>query len=880
MAACPELIEACGAEVAAQAEAACQAACAQDEEALAVILSVGDLACEVVVPQAINFFGLSEVCVPEPDPEVCDDGADNDGDEDVDCDDADCTDDPACLPDPEVCDDGSDNDEDGAIDCRDEDCVEAPACQEVCDDGIDNDFNMLIDCDDFACIDDPACAFTPEDCDDGIDNDDDQAVDCDDIDCANDPACLPDPEVCNDGQDNDGDQAVDCDDADCVNDPACAIPTEICNDGQDNDGDQAVDCLDADCDVFCLTLLCDEATAIEGEGTFFGDTSEQEGSFNASQECRGAGNGPEDIFALQVEVETPVCVDTFGSDSDTVLHVRSDCADVGSEEACNDDARGLQSEIEFIATPGQTWFIFVDSFEVGGAYSLAVDFRTCTERVCDDGIDNDEDEGVDCNDADCANDPACLPDPEVCNDGIDNDGDEAVDCLDADCDVFCLTLLCDGATVIEGEGFVFGDTSDRGGSFNAGRGCRGAGNGPEDIYALQVGVETPVCVDTFGSDVDTVLHVRSDCADVGSEEACNDDAGGGLQSEIEFIATPGQTWFIFVDSFEVGGAYSALVRFEPCEVPVFEVCDDQEDNDFDGAIDCEDEDCVADPICVVVGPPTLEGDVIVTEIMYDTEAPLSDGNAEYIEVFNTSDLDFDLTGCVLRDGSTIATTLEGVTIEAGGFALFGGSVNPDINGGLNVDAEFAFGLNNTGDVVSMTCGELTVFRLSFDDGDTFPEGIAASIQLDAGSFSALEYDSAANWCLSEDPYLVGDPDHLGTPGNNNILCPVVIEAFTTQELQARINVDCGGGFCHLNGDFSGGLALDEFEGATILIPSSLQGFNYIEPGSPANSYLFRKLAGTQAEIGDVFGSRMPLFGTDWSDEDLARLAAYIEGLAR
>jgi hypothetical protein len=63
--------------------------------------------------------------------EVCDDGADNDCDGAVDCDDTDCDSDPACdicIPEPEVCDDGADNDCDGAVDCDDTDCDSDPAC--------------------------------------------------------------------------------------------------------------------------------------------------------------------------------------------------------------------------------------------------------------------------------------------------------------------------------------------------------------------------------------------------------------------------------------------------------------------------------------------------------------------------------------------------------------------------------------------------------------------------------------------------------------------------------------------------------------------------------------------------------------------------------
>ena len=99
-------------------------------------------------------------------------------------------------PDPEVCDDGIDNDGDGATDCADSDCSSDPACTtpdpEVCDDGTDNDGDGDTDCADSDCSSDPACATPdPEVCGDGIDNDDDGATDCDDIDCSSDPSCQP-----------------------------------------------------------------------------------------------------------------------------------------------------------------------------------------------------------------------------------------------------------------------------------------------------------------------------------------------------------------------------------------------------------------------------------------------------------------------------------------------------------------------------------------------------------------------------------------------------------------------------------------------------------------------------------------------------------------
>jgi len=57
--------------------------------------------------------------------EDCDNGVDDDGDGDVDCEDSDC---PAC---PEICDNAIDDDRDGDIDCDDEDCSGVEPCRVI-----------------------------------------------------------------------------------------------------------------------------------------------------------------------------------------------------------------------------------------------------------------------------------------------------------------------------------------------------------------------------------------------------------------------------------------------------------------------------------------------------------------------------------------------------------------------------------------------------------------------------------------------------------------------------------------------------------------------------------------------------------------------------
>ncbi len=64
------------------------------------------------------------------------------------------------------------------------------------------------------------------------------------------------------------------------------------------------------------------------------------------------------------------------------------------------------------------------------------------EEICDNGVDDDCNLALDCDDAACASQPICTEagqDNEACDDGIDNDGDGATDCDDEDCEysAFC-----------------------------------------------------------------------------------------------------------------------------------------------------------------------------------------------------------------------------------------------------------------------------------------------------------------------------------------------------------------------------------------------------------------------------------------------------------
>ena len=77
-------------------------------------------------------------------------------------------------------------------------------------------------------------------------------------------------------------------------------------------------------------------------------------------------------------------------------------------------------------------------------------------EICNNGIDDDGDGLIDCADPDCSNAPVCNR-VEICNNGIDDDGDGLVDCADPDCSnapICNLAEICDNGIDDDGDGLI------------------------------------------------------------------------------------------------------------------------------------------------------------------------------------------------------------------------------------------------------------------------------------------------------------------------------------------------------------------------------------------------------------------------------------------
>jgi hypothetical protein len=182
----------------------------------------------------------------------------------------------------------------------------------------------------------------------------------------------------------------------------------------------------------------------------------------------------------------------------------------------------------------------------------------CPEDACDDLNDDDGDGLIDCEDPDCADNGACKE--SSCEDGIDNDKDDTTDCDDVDCAAAspCIDEDCFNAVDDDNDGLS--DCDD-----------------PECIDILECAPED--CSNHLDDDEDGLVDCldpecagNADCGESNCEDG-NDEDGDG-----------------FTDC-----ADSECINNESC---VEDDCINGIDDDNDGLSDCADPDCSIAVECV------------------------------------------------------------------------------------------------------------------------------------------------------------------------------------------------------------------------------------------------------------------------------------------
>lgn len=269
----------------------------------------------------------------------------------------------------------------------------------TCDDGTQNGDEEGIDCGGSNC--DPCPP--PFTCDDGIQNGDETGIDCGGADC---PVCF----TCDDGIQNGNETGVDC--------GGICPPCFTCNDGIQNGNETGVDC-GGNCPpcISCdhnltLSVLLD----ILGNQTTW-DVVSQDGTVLAA-------GGPYGFGLIGFVVNVPICLP-------------DDCYtftiyDSGNNGICCTFGQGNYTLVndetgEVIASGGQ--------FGTSESTSFCLN-ATPNNPTCDDGLQNGDEEGVDCGGSDCS---ACP----TCNDGLLNGDEEGIDCGGSNCDPCTVEPTCD-----------------------------------------------------------------------------------------------------------------------------------------------------------------------------------------------------------------------------------------------------------------------------------------------------------------------------------------------------------------------------------------------------------------------------------------------------
>ena len=159
--------------------------------------------------------------------------------------------------------------------------------------------------------------------------------------------------------------------------------------------------------------------------------------------------------------------------------------------------------------------------------------------------------------------------------------------------------------------------------------------------------------------------------------------------------------------------------------------------------------------------------VLITEFM---AAPsVNDSDGEWVELYNTTDSDIDLTGWQIDTPGTTPNDIGAVTIPARGFAVLCSTTDVSQNGGVRCDTEATLGLTNGG-------GTIEVFNNSSTSVTTVDYG-SGNLNVDAGKSNVFtgtaQNNNADRWTVAdrrEKGFLFArsNPDRtdLGSPGQN------------------------------------------------------------------------------------------------------------------
>jgi hypothetical protein len=303
-----------------------------------------------------------------------------------------------------------------------------------------------------------------------------------------------------------------------------------CADEIDNDNDGKMDCADEDCadlpwcDTSCepqsfLNFKCGDVTSLSTEDDLFSKNATVNYSCNSFDYT-----GPElsGVFVAPFDGTLTVNLSNEDADTDVLIIEAGD----GTCDPANCAADGLDSATTNIEN-GKTYYIVVDGFAgEKGAFQVTVNCTVANEFNCGDGIDEDEDGMVDCQDPDCfgssdACEPGCVPDT-----------------------VSLATLTCPADTDVYNN-----DDSGSTDAISSYAGCGQSGyTGSEYVYTFVAETSGPIKIDL---DEDGLFAAALDIFVLADEGlGCNPASCVAWSTNVvNFDATAGTTYYVVIDGF-------------------------------------------------------------------------------------------------------------------------------------------------------------------------------------------------------------------------------------------------------------------------------------------------------------------------------------------
>jgi len=397
---------------------------------------------------------------------------------------------------------------------------------------------------------------------------------------------------------------------------ALSPPTDTegdCTNSLDDDLDGVVDCDDDDCDVSAMCGAgdsCDEPLSVNGgdainaamtglqldyEGSTVGYSGDHTGGCSeASAEAADAVW----TFTLESLMNVQMVIDYEDFEYPSLYVLKDGCD--GEEVACGAGDKDPLA-VEVLLEPG-IYYVVVDGnwAKDESVYTLSFVFTApvLNETNCSDGLDDDQDELIDCCDDDCFADEACLKEA-ACDNEADDDCDGVADCDDDDCsgDEACFGLNCEfpllvnSGTPIQGlddglELVYQGDTTGMGNNFDGS--CSGNSMQASDAvwkFELQDDMDVTISHDynEFGY---PALYLFSDSCS-GDEAGCVTDTA---DAAVFFGFLEAGDYYVIIDGDFPGDAEPYTVTFL-FQAPTETECKNGLDDDKDGNPDCTDEDC-------------------------------------------------------------------------------------------------------------------------------------------------------------------------------------------------------------------------------------------------------------------------------------------------